>query len=134
MLRMRFLASDYNPQLLVLGEKPDLAAFAEILKTFARTGAAIDLAAAGVVSTNVQVTLSEPEPGETMGLWPQGDMPNSLHWRVPREAASAFAEDVDAVAAGRDPAGSATLECQVRGETPVKATTGEWEDAFFGER
>lgn len=131
MLRISFLPSDYNPQLLILGAKSDLAGFAGVLRAFGDTGMAVDLGAISGAAADVQVTLAEPELNDAIGLWPLTDQCGQFHWRLPRGVASAFAEDVDLVVAGKEPAGTAVLECQVRGEIPVKATTGEWEDAFF---
>ncbi|MFG1374322.1 hypothetical protein V5F32_19255 [Xanthobacter oligotrophicus] len=134
MLRMRYMPCDFHPLLLVLGNASQLRHFSSVLEGFAATGEMADLGQNGVFSEDTKVILRELDAAgrEREGLWfASGGAPPVLEWRLTRERAEAFAEDVMKTANGEVRAGSSTLECEVLNEIRVKVSFGEFEDRFL---
>lgn len=133
MLRMSFLPCDFNPILLVLGTSPELMKFAEALEKFSKQGDRLALNDEGIVSTDTSVELVEhPVDGpKKVGLWQTAPDGMDLEWRLPKRYAEIFANEIANLATSGDPAGSATLECDILGEIRVKVSVGEWEDHYL---
>lgn len=133
MLRMSYMPSDFHPILLVLGQKPELLGLAAVFERFAEQGGPISLTAAGVFSTDTEVTLEElPEDtAQRPGLWPRADAPGALVWWLPRTFAWIFANEIANLATSAEPAGSVTLECDQLGEVRAKVSIGEWEEGYL---
>ncbi|MDF0599043.1 hypothetical protein [Psychromarinibacter halotolerans] len=125
---------DFHPLLLVLGDAAELRHFSNLLSCFAATGARVELTEAGMFSEDTRVMLREldPEKPERPGLWVReaGTHP-VLDWRLTREQAEDFADDVLKTANGESRAGSSTLECEELNEIRVKVSFGEFEDQFL---
>lgn len=136
MLRMRFMASDFHPVLLVLGERDGLTKFANLLSRFSENAVTSSLNDEGIFSEDTQVTLvaADKDPiqnGAKPGLWTEKGKKGCLIWRLSPERAKEFADEVAKVARGQSLAGSATLECEVLNEISVKVSLGEFEDDFL---
>ena len=130
MLRMRFMPSDFHPILLVLGDKNDLAVFADVLDVFSETGETTTLERHGVSSADTSVQLIE-QGDHKPGLWQSLPGGADLVWHLSRDMAAKFAQEIADLAEGKAMAGSATLECEVLNEIRVVVSLGEFEDEFL---
>ena len=130
MLRLGYLPSDFNPMLLILGEAEDLRLLAGALRRFARELSDVRLDQLGFCTsprTAVTMTASAGAPG----IQPVAD--NSFVWRLDAQRATAFADQVDQLAAPSRAAGSEILQCSTEEEIPVKLSRGEYTDDFLVE-
>jgi len=127
---MRFMPSDFHPILLVLGDKGELAIFADLLARFSQTGVPISLETQGVKSTDTSVRLIEQNDHKP-GLWQRKAGSAELVWHLPRDVAAQFSREVAKLAMGKSLAGSATLECEVLNEIRITVSLGEFEDEFL---
>ncbi len=130
MLRFSYLPSDFNPMLLVLGDQPNLRAFAGWLRVAARDGDMRHLEAAPFCrpgDTSVALELT----ARSEGLVVASSHDKRLTWRVETAHALAFADLVDALIAGGRRSGSDALVCGLVGEIPVKVSHGEFTDDFL---
>jgi hypothetical protein len=129
-LRIGFLPSDYNPMVLMLGEIEDLRLLGGALRRFAReqTDMRLDeLGFCAAVRTALTVTASPGAPG----IQPVADVAGHFVWRLDAERASAFADQIDQLAAPSRAAGSEILACTTEEEIPVKVSRGEYTDDFL---
>ncbi|WBU63566.1 hypothetical protein [Paracoccus aerodenitrificans] len=135
MLRMGFMPSDFHPVLLVLGQPKHLMVFADALEKFSDQGGSLSLNDEGAFSTDTKVMLEEHPAGgpEKVGLWPVTPGSMELVWRLPKNYAWIFSNEVANLANSGEPAGSATLECDILGEVRVKVSIGEWEDHYLSD-
>lgn len=136
MLRMQFMPSDFDPQLLVLGDKADMGAFANLLAQFAIHPAGATLNQSGVFSEDTIVNLQPyvPDAGMALGLCRDaGDTGDNarLTWSLTPELASKFSTAVRKIAADEKLSGSAFLEVETLNEIRVHASTGEFEADFL---
>jgi hypothetical protein len=130
MLRIGFLPSDFNPMVLMLGEAEDLRLLAGVLRRFGREQADVRLDELGFCTTvRTAITLTT-SPG-TAGIQTVADDVGCLVWRLDAERASAFADQIDQLAAPSRAAGSEILECTTEEEIPVKVSRGEYTDDFL---
>jgi hypothetical protein len=130
MLRIGFLPSDYNPMVLMLGEIEDLRLLAGVLRRFAREQMNLRLDEQGFcaeVHTAITVTASPGAPG----IQPVADKAGGFIWRLDTERASAFADQIDQLAAPARISGSEMLECTTEEEISVKVSRGEYTDDFL---
>lgn len=128
MLRIGFLPSDFNPMVLMLGEAEDLRLLAGVLRRFAREQKDVPLNQLGFSAaprTAVTVTASAGAPGI------QPIEPDRFVWRLDGRQATAFAEQIDQLAAPSRVAGSEILECTTEEEIPVKISRGEYTEDFL---
>jgi hypothetical protein len=135
MLRLGFLASDFNPMLLMLGEAEDFRALGGVLRRFARDGGSVALDELGFCAawrTRVMLTAADAETvaDGPLGLHPV-DGASHFEWRLDPARAAAFAELVETLAASGRLAGSELLECGADDEIPVKVSRGEYTDDFL---
>jgi hypothetical protein len=121
MLRIRFLPSDFNPMVLVLGEAEDLHRLAATLRWFAR-----EPTDAPVETSQIRLTASDGP----LGIHPAHEAGTFL-WRLDAAHAQAFADQVDALAQPTRLAGSEILACTTEEEIPVKVSRGEYTDDFL---
>jgi hypothetical protein len=131
MMRIGFLPSDFNPMILMLGEAEDCRALGGVLRRFARDGADVAFASLGfcqVVGTDVLLTAA---PGPA-GVQACADHP--FIWRVPRDRAAGFAEQLDDLAESERIAGSEDLDCGTEDGIAVKVSRGEYTDDFLDGR
>lgn len=135
MLRMGFMPSDFHPILLVLGQARDLMVFADLLEGFSKTGGSLVLNDSGVFSTDTRVVLHEAraDDSDKPGLWQSAPGSMDLIWRLPRDYAWIFSNEIANLAQSQELAGSVTLECEVLGEIRVKASIGEWEEPYLSD-
>jgi len=136
MLRMQFMPSDFDPQLLILGDKSDIAAFADILSQFSATGTPTSLNDSGIFSENTTAVLQElgRQADAHLGLWPEptgivGE--HELVWTLTRDHAKKFENDVRKVADGTKLSGSTVLEVEALNEIRAHVSIGEFEDNFL---
>jgi hypothetical protein len=130
MLRIGFLPSDFNPMLLMLGEQEDIRALGGVLRQFARDGGAVQLdALAFCAAHGTRVRLIGG--GGPPGLHALPNATGAFVWRVDSQRATAFAEQIDSLAAALRKAGSEWLECRQAEEIPVKISRGEYTDDFL---
>lgn len=121
MLRIRFLPSDFNPMVLVLGEEEDLHRLAATLRRFAR-----EAADAPLETSRISLTASDGP----LGIHPASEAGGFL-WRLDAAHAQAFADQIDALAQPTRLAGSEILACTTEEEIPVKVSRGEYTDDFL---
>jgi hypothetical protein len=121
MLRIRFLPSDFNPMVLVLGEAEDLHRLAATLRRFARepTDGPLD-------TSPINLSASDGP----LGIHP-ADQVGAFLWRLDAAHAQAFADQIDALAQPTRLAGSEILACTTEEEIPVKVSRGEYTDDFL---
>lgn len=121
MLRIRFLPSDFNPMVLVLGEAEDLHRLAATLRRFAR-----ELADAPLDMSPISLTASDGP----LGIQPARET-GAFLWRLDAVHAQAFADQIDGLAQPTRLAGSEILACTTEEEIPVKVSRGEYTDDFL---
>jgi hypothetical protein len=121
MLRIRFLPSDFNPMVLVLGESEDLHRLAATLRGFARNPGEAPLE-----HSDIRLTGS----AGPLGIHRSAEL-NTFLWRLDTAHAEMFADQIDALAQPSRIAGSEMLECTTEEEIPVKVSRGEYTDDFL---
>ena len=128
MLRVGFLASDFNPMVLMLGEAEDFRALGGVLRGFARGGADVRLdTLAFCAPTRTRLVLSQAPGPAGIQAMPDG----GFVWRINAGRAADFAAQVETLADPARAAGSEMLECSTEDEIPVKASRGEYTDDFL---
>lgn len=131
MLRFAFLRSDFNPQILILGDREDLHRFAAELRGFAvGTEDRYALRQQPVAAPDTRTSLVLVRQPDIEGAQAAG-AEGSFEWRLNAETIVQVADLVDALAAGDHPAGSQLLETGVDGEVPVNVSLGEFTDDFL---
>ncbi|MCC6778037.1 MAG: hypothetical protein IT537_15600 [Hyphomicrobiales bacterium] len=128
MLRVGYLPSDYHPLLLLLGEAEDMRRLAALLRAFAVAPQELSLGDSGFcvcAGTTVLLTATDTQPG----LHPVAAGSRSLSWTLTVERAAHFADLLEQLAT--QTSGSAVLDVGILGEIPVKASIGEYPDAFL---
>ena len=133
MLRFDYLPSDFNPLFLFLGEKQDLLALANLLRSFAENPRRIDVRQqlAGAQSkAALQLVPIEGETGE-FGMMAHGD---GFRWGLNAWQAQKIAERIEALTPAHQKSGSDIIELGVEGEIPVKVSLGEFTEDFLIQR
>jgi hypothetical protein len=128
MMRIGFLASDFNPMILMLGEAEDCRALGGVLRRFARDGEDVSFAGLGfcrVAGTDVLLTAAAGPAGV------QRCQDHAFIWRVPQDQAAEFAERLEALAEPGRAAGSEALDCGTADGIAVKVSRGEYTDDFL---
>jgi hypothetical protein len=128
MMRIGFLPSDFNPMILMLGEAEDCRALGGVLRPFARDHADIKFADLNFCQVNGPDVLLTAAPGP-IGIQQCAD--HAFIWRVPRDLAAAFAEQLDDLAEPGRIAGSEQLNCGTEDSIAVKVSRGEYTDDFL---
>jgi hypothetical protein len=133
MLRFDHLPSDFNPMFLFLGEKQDLAALANLLRSFAKSPRLLDVRQqlSGAISrTTLRLVPVEDEAGD-FGM--RQDQ-NGFRWALNRWQAEKIAERIELLTPAHQKSGSDIIELGVEGEIPVKVSLGEFTDDFLVQR
>ncbi|MBV1868091.1 MAG: hypothetical protein KUG69_09325 [Marinosulfonomonas sp.] len=127
------MPSDFDPQLLVLGDKSDVATFANVLAQFAIHPEAITLNDSGVFSEDTTVSLQAFAAGGDMGLglWRDKAAKAHLVWSLTPDHASKFSKDLRKISSGDKMSGSAVLEVEALNEIRVHVSVGEFEADFL---
>src|SRR5215469_14685809 len=117
MLRFEYMPSDFNPVFLFLGEGPDLAALARLLRRFAERPQAFVVAERipGARSRN-RLVLMPPDDGE-FGMRDLGDC---FAWKLTDWQAERIAERIELLTPEDNRSGSEMLEIGSDAEIPVK--------------
>jgi hypothetical protein len=127
MLRFEYMPSDFQPIFLFIGEGPDLAALAQLLRRFAEDPREI---AVGDSIANAKwsapLTLA---PGD--GEFGMRDLGGKFSWKLNDWQATRIAERIDLLAPAGMKSGSDILELGSEGEIPVKISRGEFTDDFL---
>jgi hypothetical protein len=133
MLRFDHLPSDFNPMFLFLGEKQDLAALANLLRSFATSPRELDVRQqlSGAKSrTTLRLVAVEDEAG-AFGM--RQDQ-NGFCWALNSWQAEKIAERIELLTPAHQKSGSDIIELGVEGEIPVKVSLGEFTDDFLVQR
>ena len=133
MLRFDHLPSDFNPLFLFLGEKQDLAALADLLRSFAGSPRELDLKEKLSGSQSRTTLRLVPVEGEAsdFGLRPHHE---GFRWGLNGWQAEKIAERIDLLTAAHQKSGSEIVELGIEGEIPVKVSLGEFTDDFLIQR
>jgi hypothetical protein len=127
MLRFEFMPSDFQPIFLFIGEGPDLADLAQLLRRFAENPQEI---AVGDSIPNAKwsapLTLA---PGD--GEFGMRDLGGRFSWRLNGWQATRIAERIDLLTPAGHKSGSEIFEVGSEGEIPVKISRGEFTDDFL---
>ncbi|WP_156795434.1 hypothetical protein [Bradyrhizobium icense] len=133
MLRFDHLPSDFNPLFLFLGERQDLTALANLLRSFASSPRSIDLReqlSGSRSRTTLRLVPVEGEAGD-FGMRPDGD---GFRWGLNSWQAEKIAERIEQLTPAHQKSGSDIIELGVEGEIPVKVSLGEFTDDFLVQR
>jgi hypothetical protein len=133
MLRFDYLPSDFNPMFLFLGERQDLLALANLLRSFAENPRQLDVREqlAGATSrTTLRLVPIEDEAGD-FGMKAHHE---GFCWGLNAWQALKIAERIEALTPAHHKSGSDIIELGVEGEIPVKISLGEFTDDFLVHR
>lgn len=131
MLRFDYLPSDFNPLFLFLGEKQDLLALANLLRSFAGNPRQIDVSEQLVGATSRTALRLVPVEAGDFGMMAHGD---GFRWGLNAWQAVKIAERIEALTPAHHKSGSDIIELGVEGEIPVKVSLGEFTDDFLVQR
>jgi len=131
MLRFEYMPSDFHPVFLFLGEGPDLAALAKLLRRFGENPQVFKVSERipGAISRN-ELVLTPAEHGE-FGM---RDSDGFFAWKLTDWQAERIAERIELLALKDCESGSEILEIGSEGEIPVKVSRGEFTDDFLVSR
>jgi hypothetical protein len=127
MLRFDHMPSDFDPLFLFIGEGPDLAGLAKLLRRFAESPQEM------VVKDRIPGAESRcslalaPADGES-GMRNVG---GKFSWKLTDWQALRIAERIETLTPADHKSGSEILEVGSEGEIPVKVSRGEFTDDFL---
>jgi hypothetical protein len=127
MLRYEYMPSDFHPLFLVLGDGPDLAALAKLLRRFAENPMPIAVAERIPGTTSRDALMLTPAD-DWFGM---RDLGGRFAWKLTGWQAEQLAERVEILAHKDNKSGSEILEIGSEGEIPVKVSRGEFTDDFL---
>jgi hypothetical protein len=133
MLRFDHLPSDFNPLFLFLGEKQDLMALANLLRSFASSPRPLDVRQqlSGAISrTTLRLV---PAGGDAANFGMKQDR-DGFRWTLNSWQAEKIAERIELLTPAHQKSGSDIIELGVEGEIPVKVSLGEFTDDFLVKR
>jgi hypothetical protein len=133
MLRFDHLPSDFNPMFLFLGEKQDLMALANLLRSFASSPRPLDVRQqlSGAISrTTLRLV---PAEGDAANFGMKQDR-DGFRWVLNSWQAEKIAERIELLTPAHQKSGSDIIELGVEGEIPVKVSLGEFTDDFLVQR
>ncbi|MGP0090898.1 MAG: hypothetical protein ACLPKB_13210 [Xanthobacteraceae bacterium] len=131
MLRFGFLPSDFHPLVLFLGEADDMRTFAALLRQFAKDRHERRLEASACCAPADGAAILLTQKGPAPGMRPTETAGASFIWTVEPWRAQIFADLVEELSDPGRRSGSAMLECEAIGETPVKVSLGEYSEDFL---
>jgi hypothetical protein len=127
MLRFEYMPSDFQPIFLFIGEGPDLADLAQLLRRFAENPHEIVVGdSIPNAKWSAPLTLA-PADGE-FGM---RDLGGRFSWRLNDWQATRIAERIDLLTPAGHKSGSEIFEVGSEGEIPVKISRGEFTDDFL---
>jgi hypothetical protein len=127
MLRFEYMPSDFQPIFLFIGEGPDLAALAKLLRRFAENPQEIVVGETiPDAKWSAPLTLA-PADGE-FGM---RDLGGTFSWKLNDWQAARIAERIDLLTPADNKSGSEIFEVGSEGEIPVKVSRGEFTDDFL---
>jgi hypothetical protein len=127
MLRFEYMPSDFQPIFLFIGEGPDLADLARLLRRFAEKPQEI-----AVGETIPGAKWSAPlmlAPAD--GAFGMRDLGGKFSWNLNDWQATRIAERIDLLTPADQKSGSEIFEVGSEGEIPVKVSRGEFTDDFL---
>jgi hypothetical protein len=127
MLRFEYMPSDFQPIFLFIGEGPDLADLARLLRRFAEKPQEI-----AVGETIPGAKWSAPlmlAPAD--GAFGMRDLDGKFSWNLNDWQATRIAERIDLLRPADHKSGSEIFEVGSEGEIPVKVSRGEFTDDFL---
>jgi len=127
MLRFDYMASDFNPQFLVLGDHADLAELAATLRRYASGSVPIDLSKCFPNPAMTASLILTPADAADQGLRQTSEA--SFRWGLASWQASVIADSIEALSGGTS--GSEVFSLGAEGEIPVKVSKGEFTDDFL---
>jgi hypothetical protein len=127
MLRFEYMPSDFQPIFLFIGEGPDLADLAQLLRRFAENPQEI-LVGDSIPNAKWSAPLTLA-PGD--GEFGMRDLGGSFSWRLNDWQATRIAERIDLLTPAGHKSGSEIFEVGSEGEIPVKISRGEFTDDFL---
>jgi len=127
MLRYEYMPSDFHPLFLFLGEAPDLAALARLLRRFAENPMPIAVAERIPGATSRDALVLTPADN-AFGM---RDLGGSFAWKLTPWQAERIAERIEVLSERDIKSGSEILELGSEGEIPVKVSRGEFTDDFL---
>jgi hypothetical protein len=127
MLRFEFMPSDFQPIFLFIGEGPDLAALAKLLRRFAESPQEIAVGESIPGAKWSAPLILAPADGE-FGM---RDLGGKFFWKLNDWQATHIAERIDLLTPAEHKSGSEILEVGSEGEIPVKVSRGEFTDDFL---
>jgi hypothetical protein len=127
MLRFEYMPSDFHPLFLFLGEGPDLAALATLLRRFAENPQTMPVAERIPGATSRDALVLAPADNE-FGM---RDLGGSFAWKLTDWQARRIAERIELLTPQENKSGSEILEIGSEGEIPVKVSRGEFTDDFL---
>ena len=130
MLRFEYMPSDFQPIFLFIGEGPDLADLARLLRRFAEKPQEI-----AVGETIPGAKWSAPlmlAPAD--GAFGMRDLGGKFSWNLNDWQATRIAERIDLLTPADQKSGSEIFEVGSEGEIPVKVSRGEFTDDFLIDR
>ena len=130
MLRYEYMPSDFHPLFLFLGEAPDLAALARLLRRFAENPMPIAVAERIPGATSRDALVLTPADG-AFGM---RDVGGRFAWKLTPWQAERMAERIELLTQRDTKYGSEILELGSEGEIPVKVSRGEFTDDFLVKR
>jgi len=133
MLRFDYLPSDFNPLFLFLGEKQDLLALANLLRSFAEKPRELDVSKQIMGTKSRTVLRLVPIAGEAGNFGMMTDS-GGFRWGLNAWQAEKIAERIESLTPAHHKSGSDIIELGVEGEIPVKVSLGEFTDDFLIQR
>jgi len=133
MLRFDHLPSDFNPLFLFLGEKQDLMALANLLRSFAEAPRELDVREQLSGARSRTTLRLVPAEGEAGNFGMQQDR-DGFRWVLNSWQAEKIAERIELLTPAHQKSGSDIIELGVEGEIPVKISLGEFTDDFLVQR
>jgi hypothetical protein len=127
MLRYEYMPSDFHPLFLFLGEGPDLAALARLLRRFAENPMPTAVAERIPGATSRDALVLTPAD-DAFGM---RDLGGRFAWKLTPWQAERIAERIEILSERDTKSGSEILELGSEGEIPVKVSRGEFTDDFL---
>ena len=128
MLRFEYMPSDFHPMFLFLGEGPDLAALAKLLRRFAEEPQTLAVAERIPGATSRDELVLAPVEDDEFGM---RDLGGRFAWKLTGWQAARIAERIELLTPKDNKSGSEILEIGSEGEIPVKVSRGEFTDDFL---
>jgi hypothetical protein len=127
MLRYEYMPSDFHPLFLFLGEGPDLAALARLLRRFAENPMPTAVAERIPGATSRDALVLTPAD-DAFGM---RDLGGRFAWMLTGWQAERIAERIELLSHSDTKSGSEILELGSEGEILVKVSRGEFTDDFL---